>query len=75
MEKMPKTREATSDDLGVIADLMVSVYVTPRQKEALRRVVGVVTLAAGRARVATAEHRADEDEAKRHALLGPCGAE
>lgn len=72
-------------DAEVLRELMASVYVTPRQKEVLRRTIARMPevpkahvqramrrLTARLVNVETEESAVEEDE--RHALLGPCGA-
>lgn len=62
-------------DREILRDLMQSVYVTPRQREALGRILGLPKAARSEDGVKASKRASDEDEAKRHALLGPCGAE
>lgn len=64
-------------DRAVLAELVRSVYLTTREREALRRVLGdrgKWRLAPAIARATAAEPGAFEED-ERHALLGPCGAE
>lgn len=71
------------DDFSVedeLRRLMASVYVTPRQREALRRTVQRMVATRGLARPALRARAAEPEddvieEDRRHALLGPCGAE
>lgn len=71
----------TRDDERELRELAASVYVTPRQRVALMNALaqkpacehwGEMTID----RAPGEEHRSDcFDEDRRHALLGPCGAE
>jgi len=71
-----------TEDMEVLRELMTSVYVTPRQRAALGRVVGGGRQESGVSSQLGAQRRASKPEAvsvlveqERDALLGPCGAE